>query len=287
MTCGVILSGGLSRRFQVPGEAWVDKALYPINDRPMIRWVFDSLRPVVDSVIIAVNGWDRAARYREVIPEAVYVVDNELFRGPLAGIYSGVRACADDYVVVVPNDMPFIGSEAIGLMIDGLRHFDAVTYVMPNGHIGNALMALRRDSVIKILELLAGFGRNKPFDIFRGVPRALFLNPIVHGLDVGSFVNINTRDDLARKIEVGEVVVDGDVSLVRGFTIDDVANSRFDRLVGSLWYTITTGDYMPEFRLYAEAGLHMLAAHTLLDSRNERVKALGRKILQTLGIEKA
>lgn len=287
MTCGVILSGGLSRRFQVPGEAWVDKALFPIGNKAMIRWVIDSLRPVVDSVIIAVNSWDRAARYREVIPEAIYVVDSELFRGPLAGIYSGVRACADDYVVVVPNDMPFIRGEAIALMIDGLRGFDTVTYVMPNGHIGNALMALRRDFAIKVLDLLASFGRNKSFDIFRGAPRALFLNPIVHGLDVGSFVNINTRDDLARKAEAGEVIVNSDVSLVRDFTIDDAVNSRIDRLVGSLWYTIATGDYMPEFRLYAEAGLHMLAAHTLLDSRNERVKALGRKILQTLGIEKA
>ena len=135
-----------------------------------------------------------------------------------------------------------------------------------------------------VLDLLASFGRNKSFDIFRGAPRALFLNPIVHGLDVGSFVNINTRDNPARKAEAGEVIVNSDVSLVRDFTIDDAVNSRIDRLVGSLWYTIATGDYMPEFRLYAEAGLHMPAAHALLDSRNEKVNR--KKNTQTQNTEK-
>ena len=287
MVCGIILSGGLSRRFQSPNEPWIDKALYVIDGKPMIVRIYESLKAIVDSAIIAVNNEDRAKRYREVVPEAKYVIDNEPFKGPLAGIYSGIRACNDDYVVVIPNDMPFITPNAIELLVKELSSFDAVTYILPNGHISNALMALRRDVAIPILNKLAELGRSKSFDLLRGAPKVLFMNPLTHGVDAKSLVNINTRDDVTNEPRLGEVVVRNDVSIVRDFRIDDITDLRVSKLIGSLWYTIATGDYIPEFRLYAESGVQMLVAHVLLDSRNENVRALGRRILDALGVEKA
>ncbi len=84
MICGIILSGGSSRRFQASGEPWVDKALYRVNNEPMIRLVYNALSQVTDGIIIAVNNMDRALSYKPIIPGADYVIDDERLTGPLA-----------------------------------------------------------------------------------------------------------------------------------------------------------------------------------------------------------
>ncbi|ADN50268.1 molybdenum cofactor guanylyltransferase [Vulcanisaeta distributa] len=288
MACGVILSGGLSRRFQVRGEPWTDKALYRVGNEPMIKLVYNAVSQVADKVVIAVNNPDRAMSYKSIILNANYVIDDERFKGPLAGIYSALNGCDEEYVIIVPNDMPYITPNTLKPLIDELRNFDVTTYIYPNGHLENALMAVRRTVTLQFMNLLANYGRSKIFDLIRGLPKALFLNPLVHGVELKSLMNVNTRDDLINvNVDVHEQVIKGDVSIVREYSINDVLSKRLDRIMGSLWYTLITGDPWPEFRLYTEAGLHFLAAHVLLDSVNENVKQLGRRILASLGVDKA
>ncbi len=288
MICGIILSGGLSRRFQVPGEPWVDKALYRVGNEPMVRLVYNALSKVADEVIISVNDQDKAINYKSIIPSAEYVIDDEKLRGPLAGIYSALNKCGGKYAIVVPNDMPYITPKVLEPLINELRNFDAVTYIYPNGHLENALMAVRRTTALQYMDSLVIYGRSKIFDLIRGLPKALFLNPLIHGIEIRSLVNVNRRDDLTNiVININEQLIKSDISIIRNYTINDVTGSRLSELMGSLWYTIITNDPWPEFRLYAEAGLHFLAAHVLLDSANENVKQLGRRILTSLGVGKA
>ncbi len=287
MICGVILSGGLSRRFQERGEPWIDKALYRVNNEPMIRLVYNALSMVVDEVVIAVNSQERATSYKAIIPSANYVIDDGRLSGPLAGIYSALSKCGGDQAIVVPNDMPYITPKTLEPLISGLGSFDAVTYIYPNGHIENALIALRRATALQYMDLLISYGRSKVFDLIRGLPRVLFLNPLIHGIELRSLINVNKRDDLTNAIAINEELIKGDVSIIRNYTVSDVVSSRLSELAGSLWYTIVTRDPYPEFRLYAEAGLHFLAAHALLDSANDNVRELGRRILASLGVYKA
>ncbi len=289
MTCGVILSGGLSRRFQVRGEPWTDKALYRVGNEPMIKLVYNAVSQVADKVVIAVNNPDRAMSYKSIIPSANYVIDDERFKGPLAGIYSALNGCDEEYVIIVPNDMPYITSNTLKLLVDELRSFDAATYIYPNGHLENALMAVRRSIALQFMNLLADYSRSKIFDLIRGgLPKVMFLNPLVHGVELKGLINVNTRDELINvSVDIHEQVIKSDVSIVREYSINDVLSKRLDRIMGSLWYTLITGDPWPEFRLYTEAGLHFLAAHVLLDSVNENVKQLGRRILASLGVDKA
>nr|KJR72475.1 MAG: molybdenum cofactor guanylyltransferase [Vulcanisaeta sp. AZ3] len=287
MTCGIILSGGLSRRFQKPDSPWIDKALYPINGKPMIMHIIDKAKEILNELIIAVNNEDRANRYREIIPNVKYVTDHKALTGPLAGIYSGLKACNEDHAVILPNDTPYITPNNIELLIKYVQHFDTATYILPNGHIVNALIALRKDIALEILNELSHMGRSKIFDIVRGSPKAIFLNPQTHGLDPKTLTNINTRKDLETKNTKSKTIIKNDISIIRNFTIEDVHTRNTTKLIGSLWYTIITKDYIPEFKLYTEAGLHDLSAHVLLDSNNENTKTLGRLILKALGVEKA
>ncbi|WP_243679500.1 hypothetical protein [Vulcanisaeta souniana] len=149
-------------------------------------------------------------------------------------------------------------------------------------------MGVRRTTALQFMDLLIEYGRTKIFDLVRGLPRVLFLNPLIHGIELRSLINVNTRNDLmASSIVINGQVVKNDVSVIREYTINDVVNKDLNRVMGSLWYTLMTGDPWPEFRLYTEAGLHFLAAHVLLDSINENVKQLGRRILSSFGVDKA
>jgi molybdopterin-guanine dinucleotide biosynthesis protein A len=100
---GVILAGGKATRM-----GGVDKGLVPIKGRPMIAWVIDALRPQVADVLINAN------RSRDSYSEfGCPVVDDgdKDFRGPLAGMASGMRAARTPYIAVVPCDSPLIGEE--------------------------------------------------------------------------------------------------------------------------------------------------------------------------------
>ncbi|MGC8607290.1 MAG: molybdenum cofactor guanylyltransferase [Vulcanisaeta sp.] len=288
MICGIILSGGLSRRFQVRGEPWIDKALYMVGNEPMIRLIYNALSQITSKVIIAVNEVDRALKYRSIIPSAEYVIDDEKFKGPLAGIYSALNKCGEEYAVVVPNDMPYITPKALEPLISELGNFDATTYVYPNGHLENALMAVRRTVTLQYMDLLVNYGRSKIFDLIRGLPKVLFLDPLIHEIELKNLVNVNTRSDLTgTSMRISGQVIKSDISIIREYVINDVVGKDLNKIIGSLWYTLITSDPWPEFRLYAEAGLHFLAAHVLLDSVNENVKQLGRRILTSFGVDKA
>ena len=102
---GVILAGGKATRM-----GGVDKGLVPIKGRPMIAWVIDALRPQVADVLINAN------RSRDSYSEfGCPVVDDgdKDFRGPLAGMASGMRAARTPYIAVVPCDSPLIGEELV------------------------------------------------------------------------------------------------------------------------------------------------------------------------------
>ncbi len=99
---------------------------------------------------------------------------------------------------------------------------------------------------------------------------------------------MNSRNDLTNTVvNVSDRLIKNDISIIRNYTINDILNKDLSKIIGSLWYTLITTDPWPEFRLYAEAGLHFLAAHVLLDSINENVKQLGRRILTSFGVDKA
>lgn len=101
----------------------IDKGLVPINGKPMIAWVIDELRPQVNQVLVNANR--NLDRYREFGYPVIDDGDRE-FRGPLAGIASGMRAAATRYVAFAPCDSPLVRSDLVArlhnaLVVDGRR----------------------------------------------------------------------------------------------------------------------------------------------------------------------
>ena len=102
---GVILSGGRATRM-----GGLDKGLVPVNGRPMISWVIDALRPQVGEIFINANR--NLDQYRAFGFPVIDDGDRE-FRGPLAGIASGMRAASGKYVAFAPCDSPLVCSDLV------------------------------------------------------------------------------------------------------------------------------------------------------------------------------
>ena len=102
---GVILAGGRATRM-----GGVDKGLVPVNGQPMIRWVIDVLRPQVADVLLNANR--NLEQYREFGYAVIDDGDRE-FRGPLAGIASGLRAAQSPYVALAPCDSPLVCGDLV------------------------------------------------------------------------------------------------------------------------------------------------------------------------------
>jgi len=112
----VVLAGGRSRRF---GDR--DKALAPVDGRPMIRRVADRLAPVADELVVNCRR-DQERDLRDALegvsPAPRFAFDPVPDRGPIYGFRTGLRAAAGQYAAVVACDMPFVEPSLLEYLLD-------------------------------------------------------------------------------------------------------------------------------------------------------------------------
>lgn len=120
LTIGILLAGGLSRRFGSP------KAFAKIDGEFFYEHAYRALDRVCDDVII-VSRPELLSRFPteyDVITDLDWIAG----KGPLAGIFSGMTAKKADKYVVLPCDMPFIGpTETIKLVALADKKADITT----------------------------------------------------------------------------------------------------------------------------------------------------------------
>ena len=97
---GLILAGGRGSRL-----GGIDKGLLHLHGVPLARRVAQRLAPQVNALLLSANR--HPERYRalgfEPLADGPYAD-----AGPLAGIRAGLAACATDWLLTVPCDMPFV-----------------------------------------------------------------------------------------------------------------------------------------------------------------------------------
>lgn len=128
MRTGIILSGGKSSRL---GQ---DKGLVKLEGRPLVSWVIDNLREVVDEIVVVVGSEETIPRYWEVVPKDVHVVsDCYTEDSPLIGLITGLKEARGDYAVVCACDMPFIDPVILELLFCISYGLNGTLLVKPNG----------------------------------------------------------------------------------------------------------------------------------------------------------
>ena len=183
LVTGVILAGGRATRM---GGA--DKGLVPVNGRPMIAWVIDTLRPQVAEVLINANR--NRDRYGEFGSRVIDDGDSE-FRGPLAGMLSGMRAARTPWLAIVPCDSPLITSHLVERLYDGI---EASGSRIAAAHDGERLQPVCALLACDLVDDLAGYLDDGERKIDRWYARHGYAT--VDFSDVAaSFANINAPDD--------------------------------------------------------------------------------------------
>ena len=130
MRTGIILAGGDSKRIGT------DKGLLDLNGRPLIGYVIESLRPIVDEIIVVVGSEERIPNYRNAVEDDVQIFPDMYEDGsPLIGLITGLTHAQGTYAVVAACDMPFINSDLLDLLF--LLSFDlnGTLLIKPNGWV--------------------------------------------------------------------------------------------------------------------------------------------------------
>ncbi len=180
---GVVLAGGRATRM-----GGVDKGLVPVNGRPMITWVIDVLRPQVADVLVNANR--NLDEYRALGYPVVDDGDDE-FRGPLAGIASGLRVATSRYVAFAPCDSPLVCNDLVARLGAALTQEKVRIAVAHDGERLQPVFALLERSLLDdLMRYLDNGGRkiDRWYDEL-GYAQADFS-------DVAeSFANINAPDE--------------------------------------------------------------------------------------------
>lgn len=181
---GVILAGGLARRFR--GE---DKGLIELSRRPLAAWVAGRLSGRVSEVLVNANRnlGQYAALGHTVVAD--YLPENP---GPLAGLLAAGRAALKDWLLGVPCDAPFLPLDlADHLHAQALANDVPLVRAADETGVHYAVMLMHR-SLLPELEryVLEGGHQVRAWQDAQQVETVYF-----HG-DPYAFLNVNTPEDL-------------------------------------------------------------------------------------------
>ncbi len=187
----IVLAGGKGLRL---GQ---DKASETIGDRSLLERVVSRLA-LFDSDILIVSASERIFPQLNGYPRLRTVADIYLNKGPLGGVYAGLKASDSFYNFVVACDMPFLNQALLRYMMQISAGFDLV--VPRLGELVEPLHAVYSRACLAPIESLLKQGDLRL--------RRLFALVEVRYVEAGeidrfdpqhlSFFNINNEADMER-----------------------------------------------------------------------------------------
>lgn len=183
---GIILAGGKAGRM-----GGIDKALITVKGKTIIERTVETLRDVVDDLIV-VSGND----YNFKGINVTIVRDIEKDKGPIMGIYSGLIASKTEWNFVCGCDMPYLNSSIILTLIENIRESEALVPVADGRK--EPLCALYSKRLIEKLQSAIGENILKVSDFLSKVNVEYVSDDLIRktGLEYNPFFNINYATDL-------------------------------------------------------------------------------------------
>jgi molybdopterin-guanine dinucleotide biosynthesis protein A len=176
---GIILAGGKSSRMNQ------DKGLMLLDGKPMIQYVIDVLRTVVDEIIIVSNN--------SAYEQFGYPVYSDLIKdkGPLAGIYTGLFYSQSATNIVLSCDVPYVNSEVISFLC--AKHIDCqITIPIVDGRTHQLIGVFSKSCTTHFVQAIEK-EELKLIDAFKN----LNLNVVdANHFNVDLFRNLNSPNDL-------------------------------------------------------------------------------------------
>lgn len=196
LTAGCVLAGGLSRR--MGGD---EKSLKALAGAPMLHRVIERLTPQVGTVVINANG-DPSRFSAFDLPVTADPVPGSA--GPLAGILAGMRwaeAHRPDarWVVTAATDTPFFPEDLVARLVGAAGHHETMIALAKSGDRVHPVFGLWPVALADDLErAVRDEDLRKVLVWVRRHPNVevLFKGPVIDGIEIDPFFNVNTPDDL-------------------------------------------------------------------------------------------
>lgn len=185
----IVLAGGKGLRL---GQ---DKALEIIGNRSLLERVISYLN-FFNSDIIIVTAPNQSYPQLGGYPRLRVVTDIYVNKGPLGGIYTGLKASDSFYNLVVACDMPFLNQALLHYMLQISAGFDLV--VPRLGDMVEPLHAVYSQACLAPIESLLKQGNLSVIQLFTLVKLRYVEAEEINRFDPKhlSFFNINSQADL-------------------------------------------------------------------------------------------
>ena len=183
---GVILAGGLNKRFS--GE---NKAFISFGNRRVIDNIYEVFRAVFDEIILVTN---QPMAYLEW--DVNIVTDIYPYRSSLTGIHAGLFYARTPFIFVTACDTPFLKKEMVETVVSHIEPGAAV--VIPETADGTEqLCAAYSKSCLSLMERQINEKRFRIKKMFRKVRVKKIPETLLRKVDpdLMSFFNINTAED--------------------------------------------------------------------------------------------
>lgn len=187
----ILLAGGKSTRLKK------DKAFLRLNNKTIIEGIINKLKPIFKEIMIITNNVeDYGFLGLKVIPDIVKD------KGPLGGIYTGLKTSKDKNNFILAVDMPFINEELIKYMLT----FDSYDMVIPgyNGYI-EPLHSIYSKNVLPIIEKRLESNDLKLKNLAKKLKNIKYIGKQeIESFDAENicFFNINNKEDLEKAREL-------------------------------------------------------------------------------------
>ncbi|OBA00907.1 molybdenum cofactor guanylyltransferase MobA [Halomonas sp. G11] len=181
---GMVLAGGEGRR--MGGR---DKGLEPFAGLPLIAHVIQRFDGRVAELLINAN---RNSDAYELFADRVIEDAEGGFKGPLMGIYSGLRAAKTPWLLVAPCDSPALPNDLVARMVAGIGEHDIG--VAFDGERLHPVVALIRTSLAEDLATTLADGERK---IDRWYARHAWCRVDMSDCP-DAFANLNTEEEKIR-----------------------------------------------------------------------------------------
>jgi len=142
----IILAGGKSSRFGT------NKALYKLEQKPMLINIIEKLDPLFDKIYVIGNkNYDY-----ENLNKVEYLTDEIPNKGPLGGLYTGLKATDSDYNYLQACDMPFVCKEYLEYMKNHIQiNSDYDAYIPEkNGYLEPFVGIYKKNIKVEVLDLI-------------------------------------------------------------------------------------------------------------------------------------
>jgi len=175
----ILLAGGKSSRM---GQ---DKGLMLLNGKPMIEYIIEIAQQISTEIIIVANN-DSYLKFNLPVFK-----DEFLDKGPLAGIYTGLKNTKTEKNLILSCDVPYIQKELIEFLISNSEK-NEITISLFQDKL-HPLIGIYAKSCLPVILEQIKLNELKVASLFEKIKTKL-LN--VNEFDSSNFRNINKESDL-------------------------------------------------------------------------------------------